>query len=221
MVKNFKLNKYVCLTITMGILFYMANSFFSTRAPKTIIAFGDSLTRGLQISSGRFDKETPYTDYLKPMLGNGWKVRNKGISGELTHEMLERFSKDVVIEKPDVVVILGGSNDVGWGVPAETVIENLKTIIQQAIDAGIKPIPCAIPSIMHNKKLVPPRRKINLAIALFAKNNGIPFVDLFSATSDEGGMLARQYSSDGLHLSTKGYKLMAKTIYEQGFKKIE
>ena len=88
-------------------------------------------------------------------------------------------------------------------------------MIQQALDAGITPVPCAIPSLIGYNELIQPRQEVNAAIAQFAKEKKIHFVDLFTVTADEQNWLAGKYSSDGLHLNTDGYKLMAETIYEQ------
>ncbi len=182
---------------------------------KKLIAFGDSLTAGHQNGP-----ETPYTDYMKPLLGNEWVLVNMGISGELTSQMLMRFERDVIRHKPDVVVILGGTNDIGWGIETHSIINNLKSMVQQALDAGITPIPCAIPSLIGFNELIQPRQEVNAAIAQFANEKKIRFVDLFTATADEKNRLDQKYSSDGLHLNTRGYKLMAETIYEQALKHI-
>ncbi len=182
---------------------------------KKLIAFGDSITAGYQA-----DIETPYTDYLEPLMGDEWVFVNMGINGELTSQMLKRFERDVIRHKPDVVVILGGTNDIGWGIESQSIIKNLKSMVQQALDAGITPIPCAIPSLIGFDELILPRQEVNAAIAQFAKEKEIHFVDLFTVTADEKNWLDQKYSSDGLHLNTQGYKLMAETIYEQALTRI-
>jgi lysophospholipase L1-like esterase len=182
---------------------------------KKLIAFGDSLTRGYQTGSGRGTLETPYVDYLKPLLGNNWILENKGINGELTGDMLTRFQRDVIGHKPDVVVILGGTNDIGWGIDIQVIAKNLKTMIRQALDAGITPVPCAVPSIIGFDQMIVTRQKVNAVIYEFAQEKNLRFADLFTATADEKMRLAAKYADDGLHLNTDGYKLMAKTIYTQ------
>ena len=90
-----------------------------------IVALGDSLTVGedeFELSDS--DEVASYPKYLETLaekrLSNlqsdlEVNVLNRGICGDLTSGMLERFSKDVVDEKADYVIILGGTNDVGWG----------------------------------------------------------------------------------------------------------
>jgi lysophospholipase L1-like esterase len=182
---------------------------------KKLIAFGDSLTRGHQTY-----KETPYIDFLKPLLGKGWVLENKGINGELTTQMLTRFERDVMRHRPDVVVILGGTNDIGWGIDNKIIIKNLKAMIQKALDKKITPVICAIPSLRGFGRLVPPRQEVNTAISQFAQEKNIAFVDLFTITADENLWLAGKYADDGLHLNTEGYKLIAETIYQQALKEI-
>ena len=63
---------------------------------------------------------------------------NKGINGDLTSGMLERFSGDVVDEKADYVgVILGGANDIGWGFDPAMIAHNLTAMYDAALNEGI------------------------------------------------------------------------------------
>ena len=41
---------------------------------------------------------------------------DKGVSGETTQQMLGRYQKDVLDQNPQVVVIMGGTNDLAQGV---------------------------------------------------------------------------------------------------------
>ncbi len=189
---------------------------------KKLVAFGDSLTFGMVGGRrfGLFTEEAPYTEYLAPLLGKNWILLNKGVNGDLTSQMLKRFNNDVISQKPDIVVILGGTNDIGLGIDTKTVISNLKIMIQKALDAGITPVTCAIPSLVGFYGFIAPREEVNKAISLFAKEKGLQYVDLFRGTADTNKQLSEKYSSDGLHFNKEGYKLMAKLIYEQGLKSI-
>jgi lysophospholipase L1-like esterase len=212
--------KYYIL-IKLGIILLLILLIKSSRLEKQqlpmkkLIAFGDSLTRGYQTY-----KETPYIDFLKPLLGEGWVLENKGINGELTTHMLARFKQDVSRHRPDVVVILGGANDIGWEIENPIIIKNLKAMVQKALDKQITPVVCAIPSLRGFARLIPPRQEVNTAISQFAKEKNIAFVDLFTVTADKNLWLAEKYADDGLHLNTEGYKLMAETIYHQALEDI-
>ena len=55
---------------------------------------------------------------------------------------------------------------------------------------------------------------------LCAASKGLTCVDLFTATADPvTHQLAAPYSNDGLHLTTAGYRLLARLLYDQVFAK--
>jgi len=191
-----------------------------------IVTFGDSLTVGYQSPTLLYlgYRETPYADFLnEKMTANGRSVRFlvKGISGELTSEMVSRFYRDVIQHKPDYVVILGGTNDLGWGVPLDEIVKNLTNMYEGALSNEIKPVGVTIPSIRDFDFLIPQRVDLNNQIKTVCKSLNIPCVDLFTASSEpETFRLAQEYSNDGLHLTTEGYRLLADLLYDKVFNKV-
>ena len=189
-----------------------------------LVALGDSLTAGFR-SSG---SSIPYTRFLELKIakmlsqaGSRFKVEiyNRGVNGDTTLGMLNRFRRDVVSLKPDCVVILGGSNDIGWGIPVEEIYGNLEKMYVKALEEHIEPIACAVPSILGFDLLIPPRRKLNQMIERYCAENGLAFVDLFTATADlQTGRLLKRYSDDGLHLTEEGYKKVAEEIFAKALK---
>lgn len=180
-----------------------------------IVALGDSLTLGYQnpFLDPLYQEETPYTDILQEKLGNNVKIYNKGVCGELTRDMLSRFERDVLSYKPDYVIILGGSNDLGWGFTPSEICKNLFRMYKMAKNFKIEPVACTVPSILHFDELIPPRIRLNSLIKEFTKKNNLLFVDLFSALSDpKTKRLNEEFSSDGLHLNRAGYQIMGETI---------
>lgn len=183
----------------------------------TIVAIGDSLTLGYQnpFLDPMTVEETPYTDMLKKRLGEDAKIYNKGLCGELTRDMLHRFERDVISYKPDYVIILGGSNDLGWNFPPKKICKNLVEMYKQARAAKIAPIACTVPSILNFDDLIPARKELNSLIKEYAKKNRILCIDLFSALSHpKTKRLREEFSSDGLHLSKEGYTVMGEAIYQ-------
>ncbi len=77
-----------------------------------VVFLGDSITDGW-----RLNEYFPNRDFL-----------NRGISGQITSQMLGRFLNDVVSVRPSAVVILAGTNDIGRGVDIVTVESNLTAI---------------------------------------------------------------------------------------------
>ncbi|MBF0536679.1 MAG: hypothetical protein HQL03_00325 [Nitrospirae bacterium] len=187
---------------------------------RLVVAFGDSLTVGFQSPTyeSPWYQETPYTDFLNQMLSERITFVAKGISGELTEEMVRRFPGDVLAARPDYVIILGGSNDLGWGMQPTVVMQNLYTMYTMAQEAGIVPIAVTVPSIRGYDALISPREVLNNMIKDTAMRINIPCVDMFTKSAEPDTLrLAQQYSNDGLHLSTEGYMLIADLLYNEVF----
>ena len=84
------------------------------RLPITIIAIGSSSTAGV----GAGSPAATYPARLEALLreratGVGMiNVLNRGVGGEEIRDMLARFERDVIAEKPDLVLWQGGTNSV-------------------------------------------------------------------------------------------------------------
>lgn len=210
----------------------------SQTAPKTkkilVVAFGDSLTSGYQPPGpgSPLPRSTPYTDPLKKMIDGALEKANKlklvdvtfynkGVSGELTSDMLRRLEGDVLSVKPNYAIILGGSNDFGWSLEPSDILDNLVQIYEKSAAANIEVVACTVPSIIGPETYVKPRLELNELIADYCFENELVCVNLFSATADpKTGMLDKKYSGDGLHLNTAGYTKMAEVIFNQAFAKL-
>lgn len=76
----------------------------------------------------------------------GFKVVNRGVGGEETHEMLARFDRDVTAQAPRAVIIWGFINDIFRSTPeaVEKKLvrsrENINAMIDKAQSKGITPI---------------------------------------------------------------------------------
>jgi len=169
-------------------------------------------------------ENTPYTGFLdekaRRLLSERHSdlrvvVHNRGISGELTQDMLARFDRDVVALRPDAVILLGGSNDLGWGFDPDEVASNLTDMYDGAISLDIQPVSCTIPSVLGYDEGIPPRIILNRLIDEASQKRRMTCVDIFSATADSEGRLKKVYSNDGLHLSTQGYRAMADAIFAE------
>lgn len=165
---------------------------------------------------------------MQNMIGSAGQVSISGICGELTGEMLTRFRRDVLAHQPHFVVILGGTNDLGWNGPPAEIMRNLIKMYEQTLAAGGVPVPVTVPSLRvedagnsregmewvagHLER----RYELNTAITEYARTKALSAVDLFAATAEpETNLLAREYSNDGLHLTTAGYRLFADLVYQQ------
>ena len=201
----------------------------SNRSP-LILCFGDSLTAGYQTPGPAHPlaEETPYGHVLQECLGAQGRVEVSGICGEVTGEMVLRFRAAVLERHPQTVVILGGANDLGWNANPAEIMRNLTKMYELARASSIVPVPVTVPSIRVDVGADNPdaaswlaqhiqrRQQLNAMIAEYAERKGLRYVDLFTATAEPLSlMLAEPYSNDGLHLSTSGYALFGRLVYEQ------
>lgn len=197
------------------------------------VAFGDSLTVGYQSQAlgDELPRPAPYTEFLRKRIEGmadldtagapRVKFLNRGVVGELTEDMLDRFDRDVVKVEPDFAIILGGSNDLGWGVEPQLVAANLVEIYREAVRHGIQPIACTVPSILGFDDGIPPRLVLNRLIKKYSAEHGQLCVDLFTATCDSTtGRLREECSNDGLHMNTRGYETMAEAIFSEAVRDI-
>lgn len=201
-----------------------------THSSLLLVCFGDSLTAGYQVQAetGIPLPDTPYGGFLQQWLGTRGRVSVKGICGEVTSDMVTRFPLDVVDVVPSYSVILGGTNDLGWGVPLSTILTNLERLYTLALAAGIQPIGVTVPSMrveavdaeslslssdslpswLHSR--IQRRLELNRLIMERCQRHQMPCVDLCQATSEDSSfLLALHFSSDGLHLNTAGYMKFA------------
>lgn len=186
-----------------------------------IICFGDSLTAGFQSPTAECPdyQETPYGRFLADRLGDRVRVQTSGVCGELTAEMVERFDRDVVRHRPAWVVLLGGTNDLGWNLQPAEIMRHLTAMYERAAEAGIRVAASTVPSIRGCDDHIARRHDLNALIADSCAHRSLPCVDLFTATAEPGTQrLAAPYSNDGLHLTTAGYDLLARLLYDQVFR---
>ncbi len=200
-----------------------------------IVCFGDSLTAGFQSPTPEHPGglETPYGRFLQERLGSAVEIRVSGNCGELTGEMAMRFRRDVLQHRPSHVVLLGGTNDLGWNARPADIMRNLVKMYELARAEKILPVPVTVPSIRVDAAGAGPdaeawiaqhlerRDALNGSIREYAVSHELPWIDLFTATAEpKTRLLAAQYSNDGLHLTTAGYRLLARLLYERVFAKV-
>jgi lysophospholipase L1-like esterase len=167
------------------------------------------------------DSITDYWKLADYFPGKPYIVINRGVDGQTTPEMLVRFRQDVIDLHPKVLVVLAGTNDIA-GVTGHTRNEDIEanyaSMAELARLHGIRVVFASLLPV-HNYTedakesfTLRPRERI-LAINRWLKNyceqNGLVYLDYFSALIDDKGMLRRDLSDDGLHPNVAGYKIMA------------
>jgi lysophospholipase L1-like esterase len=170
-----------------------------------VVFFGDSIT-----DLWRLNEYFPDRDFV-----------NRGISGQITSEMLGRMKADVLDLHPQAVLILAGTNDLARNVPLKTIQDNYAMMAELSTARGIKVIFASVlPVNDYHKAENPARdhvaarppvyiRSLNDWLKTFSAQNGHTFVNYFDPTADPEGKLTNDISDDGLHPNSQGYRIMA------------
>ena len=177
-----------------------------------VVFMGDSITEGWSNpQNGGFFPGKPYI--------------NRGISGQTTPQMLLRFRSDVVNLHPQVVLIMGGTNDIAGNtgvIPLEETEGNLASMAELAHVNGIRVILCSVTPVsdsivtpdgrpMMQTDRRPPQTILELDAWLkkYAADHGHIYLDYFAVMADQKGSLKNEITIDGLHPNASGYSVMA------------
>jgi lysophospholipase L1-like esterase len=175
-----------------------------------VVFMGDSITEGWHL-----DESFPGKPYI-----------NRGISGQTSPQMVLRFRQDVIDLKPEVVVILAGTNDIAGNTGPMTLEEtegNLKSMAELATANHIQVVLCSVlPTFDFPwKSGMTPAPKVlalNTWIKAYAAEKHYVYVDYHTAMKDERDGLPENLSKDGVHPNAAGYAIMA-PLAEAGIKK--
>jgi lysophospholipase L1-like esterase len=172
-----------------------------------VIFFGDSIT-----DSWRLDEYFPGKPYI-----------NRGIGGQTTPQMLVRFRQDVINLRPNVVIVLAGTNDIAGNtgpMRIEDIEADYASLAELARANGIKVIYCSVLPV-HNyteksKDFFAQRSPEKILLLNHWLRNycaitysGCVYLNYFSAMVDDKGFLKKDLADDGLHPNAAGFKIMA------------
>ncbi len=181
---------------------------------KVFVLLGDSITAGFQQGPGNMPpRYYPFTNLLESSIRVKLRemgasvdvaIENKGLDGDSTGGMVNRFTGSVVPENPDYVLIMGGLNDLFTRISPEVVFGNLLQLVEMTRELGAEPIILSVTpvagAIDFNQKI----KELNEKIQSYCGSHGIRFIDLYNELTLEG-ILKAEYSNDGVHISDKGY----------------
>lgn len=150
----------------------------------------------------------------------GKKVKNRGISGDITLGVLDRMD-EIVRSKPKKVFILIGINDIAQKISPEKILENYQNIILKLKNdsprtrvyiQSILPTNDEFDTFKNHQGKMQMIKEINIELEKLAKENKVEFINLFPYFLDQNGKLSKSYTNDGLHLLGPGYLLWASII---------
>ena len=168
-----------------------------------VVFFGNSITEG-------WARYFPTMFPGKPYIG-------RGISGQTTPQMLVRFQQDVVALKPKVVVILAGTNDIAGNTGPSTlemIEDNLRSMTEIAKAEGIRVVLSSVLPVYDYKwkpglEPAPKIIALNAWMKDFAAKSGEVYLDYHTPMADSRGGMREGLSSDGVHPTEAGYRVMA------------
>ena len=179
-----------------------------------VVFLGDSIFEGWSVARPDFFKDKPYF--------------NRGISGQVTAQMLLRFQEDVANLKPDVLVLKAGINDIAENAGVydqEKTLNNIKSIVQLAKANKIKVVLCSVlpanrfvwrPALTPADKVI----DLNTALQAYAKQENVLYLDLYAAVVDDQKGMKSAYANDGVHPTVEGYKVL-EPLVEQAIAKVK
>lgn len=197
-------------------------------------AVGDWAAFGRYAEANKNVKQAPMLVIMGDSITDFWPNRTssdffnknnivgRGISGQVTSQMLVRFRRDVLDLKPKYVAILAGTNDIAQNqgyISAENIVGNIISMVEIARANKIKPIVCSIlPAAKYpwrpEIQSVPMVQKINQMLKDYCKKHKIKYIDFYTPMADENNGLPKKYANDGIHPTSDGYAVMEKVLLE-------
>jgi lysophospholipase L1-like esterase len=196
-----KLTKLL-LAVGIGVLMIAGVGYRMPQDPtvqgsQSVAAVGDSITAG----------------YLAPVswptLMTAWDtgtITNLGQPGWTTGTMAEHFN-DALATGAQVITIMGGTNDCGYGVPISQTAANIASMVTAAEQAGRRPV---LIGPLPREGGDPCLLSLRAMEAAYASANGITFVDPWDAFS--GPDAFQTLYVDGTHPNAQGAFLLASVV---------
>jgi lysophospholipase L1-like esterase len=202
-----------------------------------IVMMGDSITQMGAAPKGYVTLVDGTLDATRP--SDPFEVINVGISGQKAPQMLERFQRDVVDKKPDLVTLSVGVNDVWHGFrdfakgerhpqgdlpagdPLPTYLADVEKMVDMATGAGAKVVLLS-PTLVYEDLDCAENRRMETYVRAeedLAKRKGVGFINLFKMCKDtvaayqkHAGRRQLLLTIDGVHMNDAGNALMADAI---------
>lgn len=173
-------------------------------ATPKVVFLGDSLTAGMGLPA---DQAWPAdVGVLLREAGHPITVVNAGVSGDTTADGLARLDW-LLSQKPDVLVVCLGANDMLRGMPPAEAEKNLRAIVQKGQAAGARVLlggmranPTLGPEYVKEFEAIYPRLATELGVPL------VPF--LLEGVAGDPTLL----QADGLHPTAAGQAKVAALV---------
>jgi isoamyl acetate esterase len=203
-------------------------SFVNPMQKKKIIFFGDSITEAAVKPGGYIVKIGELAAAEKVV--ENFEFVGAGISGNKVYDLYLRLDADVLSQKPDVVIIYIGVNDVwhkrsyGTGTDADRFEKFYSAVINKLLQNNIKVVLCT-PAVIGEKidfsnELDGDLNNYSNIVRSLAKNHKLPLVDLrqafldYNLKNNKANKDAGILTSDRVHLNAAGNELVATQMWK-------
>jgi acyl-CoA thioesterase-1 len=182
----------------------------------TIVALGSSSTYG----TGATRPEFAYPNRLATLLQARFpdaqiRVVNRGVGGEIGASTVERVARDVLPEKPDLVIWQVGTNDVLRDLDPDEPMKAVRAGIAQMRRAGADVILMDVqyaPAVLMHARY----REMEQALWVTARSAGVPLFRRFALMRDwaeRGNMkMSVMLGPDHLHMTDASYDCLARQL---------
>ena len=149
-------------------------------------------------------------------LFNNRHVKNRGISADRSGWLLDRLDP-IINGHPKKLFLMIGTNDLAVGIAPEEVAANVEKLLDRFAEESpwtkiyvqsilpVNGVDTKAKPKNHWKKGAEIIETNKLLETLCEGRKNVMYVDVYSALVDEKGMLDKQYTNDGLHLTGEGY----------------
>jgi len=154
-------------------------------------------------------------------------VYNRGIGSDTlgigTRGISHRLEESVFDMRPNFVLIMNGTNDLGdryrTGEPSiARMIEEYEKIVlkirERLPETKLFIVTCQ-PVRDKYAHLTTPTHSFNMQLKSIAEKHKIPVIDIYGKLVGEDSLIKPEYTTDGLHLSPEGQKILAEMIKEK------
>lgn len=188
------------------------------------LALGDSLTFGAGVTE--YQDTYPYlvaSQIAKKNSDKTLTLYNYSWPGDRTDDLIVKFLDKGVDEKPNIVTIMIGVNDIHGQISSSEFKKNYANILFRLTrDTKAKVYLVSIPYIGDENLLFPPynyyfdykTKQFNEIIKDLATEYNVNYIDVYSPTVNLFKKSGNHYSPDQFHPSAIGYALWGKIIYD-------
>ena len=139
------------------------------------------------------------------------RCANRGIGGETTKGLLLRLHSLPPKGKNRFVFLQTGVNDLIDEESSEKILMRYGMLLDTLLKRNFRPVPTLVFPVRYLKHVNARLPDLNTRINDLAKKRACRIISI-NDTIREGNRLSAEFSADGIHLNTKGYRIWAEEI---------